>query len=147
MLKDPSKPHSSPASAAPAASYKSPYRTCPGGTRSWSHAAVRRRRICDRGLRFFANPQGNTIPSGLTLKQLFRTGVFTSRQEPKPGGTTKWAVTSEIGEGRQIASWSVGSRLYPGEVVLVAFCRSGPATDQMSFPHLPRRFHQQTPIP
>src|SRR5215469_18472369 len=86
----------------------------------------------------FRQSTRNTIPSGLTSKQLFRTGVFTSRQQPKPGGTTKWAVTSEIGEGRQIASWNVGSRLYPGEIVLVAFYRSGPATDQTSFLHLPR---------
>jgi hypothetical protein len=39
----------------PAASSKSPYRKCPGGTHLWTHAAARRRRICDRELRFFAN--------------------------------------------------------------------------------------------
>src|SRR5207253_5819536 len=39
----------------PAASSKSPYRKCVGGTHLWTHAAARRRRICDRELRFNAN--------------------------------------------------------------------------------------------
>jgi hypothetical protein len=47
----PQQTHSSPA---PAALSKSPYRKCPGGTLS-VHAATRRRRTCDRGLRFNAN--------------------------------------------------------------------------------------------
>jgi hypothetical protein len=44
----------------PAASSKSPYRKCPGGTHLWTHAAARRRRICDRELRFFANLSYNS---------------------------------------------------------------------------------------
>src|SRR5580700_3648677 len=44
------KTHSCTASAAPAASSKSPYRKCPGGTHLWTHAAALRRLICDRAL-------------------------------------------------------------------------------------------------
>ena len=39
----------------PAASSKSLYRKCAGGIHLWTHAAARRRRICDRELRFIVS--------------------------------------------------------------------------------------------
>ena len=47
----------------PAASSKSLYRKCAGGTHLWTHAAARRRRICDRELRFFATTQLSLVSS------------------------------------------------------------------------------------
>ena len=54
----------------PAASAKSPYRKCAGGIHLWTHAAARRRRICDRELRFFnKDPHygGNAPPQEVLL--------------------------------------------------------------------------------
>ena len=51
----PCKTHSSPASAAPAASYKSPYRKCPGGKHLGSAPKLTAGALVDRELRFIAS--------------------------------------------------------------------------------------------
>src|SRR6266568_6212021 len=55
----------------PAASSKSAYRKCPGGTHLWTHAAARRRRICDRELRFNASNR-YSLRLGTTRKLMLR---------------------------------------------------------------------------
>jgi cation diffusion facilitator CzcD-associated flavoprotein CzcO len=55
IFESPSKTHSPTASAAPAASSKSPFRNCFGDTHLWTYPAARRRHIYERALRFNAN--------------------------------------------------------------------------------------------
>jgi hypothetical protein len=68
----------------PAASSKSPYRKCPGGTHLWTHAAARRRRICDRELRFinsYCYQVRDTCTTATRQKRrLFNGGTSRTRQ-------------------------------------------------------------------
>jgi hypothetical protein len=87
----------------PAASSKSPYRKCPGGTHLWTHAAARRRRICDRELRFFANNPFK-IPATLRLSLTclpFRHSILAH----------DWADHLALPRYREARRWWYGRRL------------------------------------
>jgi hypothetical protein len=73
----PCKTHSSTASATPAASYKSPYRKCPGGKQLGFPPMIRAGALVDRVLRFNANDQARSLTN--SKLQLF--ARLTSRRK------------------------------------------------------------------